>query len=707
VVNAYLIGGRCTPEERHSSRCRLHTWQPGKALSTRANCSFKFERDTRQEDKMLDSFWHSPHALGRSSATATSDLFLLGNRYTLHPDETQNKETESESKNEASDTAKEAENNHDYARAKRNQPAALDTSPDSALPLHDRSIDEIESTYVDFASFKGDAVTTENTKMVDDSATRLSAENGQAEVVQSPLPPLPSISGVPHGAEQIFNDSISQIKTFFGKLANNGFDLPLPLHDETINMLMPTIEWPEDFLIDLNTRIWFTYRFGFPLIERDKNGPTPLSLGSLFRGTLDINNMNKGFTSDSGWGCMIRTSQSLLANALLNLELGRQWRLYDSSKEDMQKHWEIVQLFADVPEAQFSIHNFVSSAARYCGKKPGEWFGPSNAAKSIQHLCNESKISTKLKVYVSTDSGDIFEDEVLKLAGYDGEDSTTFTPILILCGVRLGVSCINEIYWDFLKLVFQTKYGVGIAGGRPSSSHYFFGFQDNSLFYLDPHIPQPCITLDEEGSIPDEMRIKLYETIHTTKVRTLELSKIDPSMLIGFLVESLNEFNDLRNVINSFDSNKRFLNICKQRPRMRTLSSEGSELEGFIDLGVESMDEDEEDDIEAIEDRMDKEEASFLLNDEDEVLPIEEPMVNIEMESKCLAGSTSSQGGEKELRQTILPSVGDDCREQSEVEEPLVEVPRVKEVIVMDTEDGPQSVDGECESDAEFRAQIE
>lgn len=44
----------------------------------------------------------------------------------------------------------------------------------------------------------------------------------------------------------------------------------------------------------------------------------------------------------------------------------------------------MLSLFADSPDAPFSIHNFVKYGAEFCGKQPGEWFGPTATARCIQ-----------------------------------------------------------------------------------------------------------------------------------------------------------------------------------------------------------------------------------------------------------------------------------------------------------------------------------
>jgi cysteine protease ATG4 len=54
-----------------------------------------------------------------------------------------------------------------------------------------------------------------------------------------------------------------------------------------------------DAEIDFQTRIWMTYRNGFPPVK------------------------SHSYQTDSGWGCMLRSGQMLLANCMMYHELGR------------------------------------------------------------------------------------------------------------------------------------------------------------------------------------------------------------------------------------------------------------------------------------------------------------------------------------------------------------------------------------------------
>jgi len=137
--------------------------------------------------------------------------------------------------------------------------------------------------------------------------------------------------------------------------------------------------WPSDFLDDLESRTWLTYRSNFPPIPKSSD---PAATSAMSFSTKLRNLANQGsFTSDTGWGCMIRSGQSMLANTLAVLQLGREWRL----GQQEQKHKSLLALFADAPEAPFSIHKFVEHGAEACGKHPGEWFGPSATAQCIQY----------------------------------------------------------------------------------------------------------------------------------------------------------------------------------------------------------------------------------------------------------------------------------------------------------------------------------
>ena len=80
--------------------------------------------------------------------------------------------------------------------------------------------------------------------------------------------------------------------------------------------------WPSDFLDDFESRVWMTYRTGFEPIAKSTD-PRAMSTMSLTMRVKNTFSDPQGFSSDTGWGCMIRSGQSLLANAIVTARLGR------------------------------------------------------------------------------------------------------------------------------------------------------------------------------------------------------------------------------------------------------------------------------------------------------------------------------------------------------------------------------------------------
>jgi cysteine protease ATG4 len=89
----------------------------------------------------------------------------------------------------------------------------------------------------------------------------------------------------------------------------------------------PAKTWPPAFLDDFESRVWMTYRTDFTPIPRSPgNRGIPLTSPAAalqYAGKLLSGQAGEGFSSDVGWGCMIRSAQSVLANALITLHLGR------------------------------------------------------------------------------------------------------------------------------------------------------------------------------------------------------------------------------------------------------------------------------------------------------------------------------------------------------------------------------------------------
>lgn len=96
------------------------------------------------------------------------------------------------------------------------------------------------------------------------------------------------------------------------------------------NQKDPGRNWPPVFYADFTSRIWLTYRSQFlPIRDITLEDLAASPVDSALSASPPTKKWNwplggeKCWTSDAGWGCMLRTGQSLLANALLHVHLGR------------------------------------------------------------------------------------------------------------------------------------------------------------------------------------------------------------------------------------------------------------------------------------------------------------------------------------------------------------------------------------------------
>ncbi|KAI0762285.1 peptidase family C54-domain-containing protein [Fomes fomentarius] len=289
----------------------------------------------------------------------------------------------------------------------------------------------------------------------------------------------------------------------------------------------PSKNWPPVFYADFTSRIWLTYRSQFfpirdttlaALESEVSSSPTGLPSSPPSKKWNWPIGGEKGWTSDAGWGCMLRTGQSLLANALLHLHLGRDWRRppYPVYTADYATYVQIITWFLDTPSplCPFSVHR-MALVGKDLGKDVGQWFGPSTAAGAIKTLVHNFP-DAGLGVAVATDST-LYESDVyaashsvvhsIRRHGHARPMEWGDRAVLILIGIRLGIEGVNPLYYNTIKTLYTFPQSVGIAGGRPSSSYYFVGSQADNLFYLDPHHARPAIPL----RLPPRNSPEVYE----------------------------------------------------------------------------------------------------------------------------------------------------------------------------------------------------
>ena len=349
--------------------------------------------------------------------------------------------------------------------------------------------------------------------------------------------------------------------------------------------------------------IYFSYKKNFPFIKNTKNGNL--------------------CSSDSGWGCMIRSCQMILSRAIYKILkcLSDKYKQFDT-KEDIIL--ETIYWFLEYPFPKEScpqsfqyyiakgleVHNksnpncfikHVSSVYPAFGikticsigeifeKTAGEWFSDVNLPK-IFDLINEGFCAfpdVKICSFITT----IKSTEIIQRcfstnsedALFKNDESLTYNDkiyYLSKCGVvfvstRIGLTEIADIYYPSIIKVFECKQCLGFVGGKNNSAHYFIGHDgENNLLFLDPHYALESINNNFN-------KTNLQNTFLNKEIYQLDISKLNCAFTVVFLFRTCKEFKDLQTWLRkynkstypSFDYSEKSLNhnYLKQK-----------EVKGFI-----------------------------------------------------------------------------------------------------------------------------
>jgi cysteine protease ATG4 len=313
-----------------------------------------------------------------------------------------------------------------------------------------------------------------------------------------------------------------------------------------------------DFLDRFSSLFWLTYRRDFPRIA-----PTD-------------------YTSDSGWGCMLRTGQMMLALAFRRHFFGRSWRRSQlrGNPRQYQKYHDILTWFNDSPSSRcfYSVHKMTQEGS-HLDKRAGEWYGPNAVAQIIKRCARVHRQGGQgpLSVVV-TDDGVIYTDEVEAAcaaarrtdpgfktdparpgaaaggagpggAGPGGAGPGWTTGALIIVPVTLGWQKLNRDYCPALLRTLQLKQTLGFVGGRPCHSLFFVGAQASNLFFLDPHTTQDALDLTEIRTAPQRVA-RHRSTFHCSTPKVMDVRLIDPSLAMGFYCRDARDLAELAESIN-------------------------------------------------------------------------------------------------------------------------------------------------------------
>lgn len=291
---------------------------------------------------------------------------------------------------------------------------------------------------------------------------------------------------------------------------------------------------------------------------------------------------NINISRDSGWGCMVRCGQMIMARAIYKYLKSKTFSTEKAISETIKylldmpysdKNFpsifssilsknqnEKIKTFKIFPPFGIHMHCLLG---KFYNKYAGEWFSDVNICQNYRDINEIFNIFPELNIFSFVSDLNLQEvlDNCFILLNKDNSDNKNKKIVnfnnkqyimekcgLIFISVRLGISKVTDEYYTSLKKLFECKECIGMIGGETNLAHYFIGRNDKgNLIYLDPHITRDAINeLNDDNIINDYLVKNLHE---------ISIDDMSTGLSIGFLFRNSDEFEELLKFVEDYCNN--------------------------------------------------------------------------------------------------------------------------------------------------------
>ena len=356
------------------------------------------------------------------------------------------------------------------------------------------------------------------------------------------------------------------MKSFMSSIVYNGVKFKDKLNESTNKSIIIYDSLENNFSINKikNMFIYMSYRNG--LVN-----------------TKFLPGYKNDYTSDCGWGCMVRCCQMMLSRAFIKLKSNKfkiteNKEIYDNELKDLEQvqikketiflfydkfidiqnihiNKEILEIYKKALTKNASIIELIPPYSIYIltllGNCPNVF---SSDFKIIEAMLKINKTLFNEEISMLHFTSYVVKKTVIEnLCEKSNEDINTSNNFImynnekyfykkngiIFISLRLGLQKIEKHYIDIIPKLFNSIHNnIGFVSGKKNRAYYFIGFKDKKLIFADPHFNQNIE--NDEDNFPSYSINELY---------LMPIKEMSSELSFGVVISSINDlelfFNEL------------------------------------------------------------------------------------------------------------------------------------------------------------------